>query len=192
MAWVEGRGSPDPLPSTSRIDQVEGDDVEAAGSKRERLDIYFHFPDGIPTLNVNLTPLSPPRPIATAAVLSIGEKKPMSTATITVDTTDGIASLSFEDDKGDTNAAAPAGLTAAFSSDNPAALTIANDATNPLQGDITVVGEGVANVGVSLTDANGNSPPLEADGVTPWAAIDPVAVTVDPGAAVGAQLSVTG
>jgi len=112
--------------------------------------------------------------------------------TFTVDTTDGTATLQFVDDKGDTDATAPDGLTAAYSSDNPAAATVTNDTTNPLQGDITVVGEGVANISVALTDANGNSPPLEADGVTPWPTIDPVQVTVDPGAAVGAQLSVTG
>jgi hypothetical protein len=129
---------------------------------------------------------------AVAASMFVKGDPSMSSATFTVDTTDGVANLQFTDDKGDTDAAAPAGLTAAFTSDNPAACTIANDATNPLQGDITVVGEGVANISVALTDANGNSPPLEADGVTPWAAIDPVQVTVDPGAAVGARLSVTG
>jgi hypothetical protein len=129
-------------------------------------------------------------PTATGATLQIKEKPPMSTASLTVDTADATAALSFEDDKGDTNAAAPAGLVALFSSDNEAAFTVANDVDNPLQGDITVVGEGTGNLGCVLTDANGNSPPLEADGVTPWALIDPVAVTVDPGAAVGAQLSV--
>jgi hypothetical protein len=140
---------------------------------------------------VPLPPVQQGNP-ATGAILLVKEATPpMSTATLTVDTTNAVATLQFVDDKGDTNAAPPAGLTASFTSDNPAALTIANDATNPLQGDITVVGEGVANVGVTLTDANGNSPPLEADGTTPWAAIAPVAVTVDPGAAVGAQLSVT-
>ena len=115
----------------------------------------------------------------------------MSAASISVDTTNEIAVLSFVDDKGDTDAVAPAGLTVVFTSDNPAALAVAPDATNPLQGDLTPGVEGVANLSVALTDANGNSPPLEADGVTPWAVPDPVAVTVTPGAATGAVLSVS-
>ena len=113
----------------------------------------------------------------------------MPPVTITVDTTNEVATLEFVDDKGDTNAAAPDGAIVNFTSDNTAALTIETVAANPLQGDISVVGEGVANVGATITDASGN-PLLEADGVTPWPSIETVAVTVDPGAAVGAQLSV--
>lgn len=109
----------------------------------------------------------------------------MSTANLTVDTANAQATLEYVDDKGDTNAVAPAGTVATFTSDNPAALTI--DATS---GAISIVGEGVSNVGVTLADASGN-PLLEADGVTPWTTPDPVAVTVDPGAAVGAQLAVS-
>lgn len=184
-----------------------GDDAEEARPE-QRVNVYHYFPDGIPltivspiTLDVDspitVIPTEPiPAPVgpAVSASLTVKEKEevPPVAVTFTVDTTDGIATLTFDDDKGDTNAAAPAGLVASFTSDNPAALTITNDGTNPLQGDITVVGEGVANVGCTLTDADGNSPPLEADGVTPWPLLASVEVTVDPGAAVGAQLAVTG
>lgn len=125
---------------------------------------------------------------ATKATLTVGET-PMSTATINVDTTNATATVGFVDDHGDTDATAPVGVVATFTSDNPAALTVNNDTANPLQGDLVPVAEGVSNVGVTLANADG-TPLLEADGVTPWAAIDAVAVTVDPGAAVGAQLSV--
>lgn len=112
----------------------------------------------------------------------------MGSTQINVDTVNEQATITFLDDHGDTDAAAPAGVVATFNSDNTDALTIAPDPDNPLVGKITVVGEGVANVSVVLTDAEGH--PLQtADGVQ-WATIEPTAVEVDPGAAVGAQLTV--
>ena len=99
---------------------------------------------------------------------------------ITVDTTNETALVSFVDDKGDATAA-PAGATASFTSDNPAAATVAADATNPLQADISPVGLGVANISVALTGA------LEADGVTPIPDPAAVAVTVSAGPAAGAS-----
>jgi hypothetical protein len=75
------------------------------------------------------------------------------TGQITVDTTNSTVTVAFYDDKGDV-AAAPAGVTVAFTSDNPAVLTVATDANNPLQGDITPVAEGTANISASITGAN--------------------------------------
>lgn len=110
---------------------------------------------------------------------------------ITVDTTNETATVAFVDDKGDTNAAAPVSpdggaIVVTFTSDNEAVLTIATDGTNPLQGDVTAVAEGTANVGATIADDQGN-PVLEPDGVTPFA-VDSVAVTVGPGEAEGAAL----
>lgn len=105
---------------------------------------------------------------------------------ITVDTTNETVLLEWVDDHGDTDAAAPAGAVVAFTSDNEGVVTIASDPTNPLQGDITTVAEGDANIGASITDQAGN-PILEPDGTTPFA-VNPVAVHVSAGAAVGADL----
>jgi hypothetical protein len=135
-----------------------------------------------------LKELSAP-PTGTRAFLNLNTGVIMSAATVTVDTVNAKATVTFVDDKGDVDAAAPAGTVATFTSDNPAVLTVTPDAANPYAADLGIVAEGVSNVGVTLADANGN-PLLEADGTTPWTAIDPVAVTVNPGAAVGAQLSV--
>ena len=111
---------------------------------------------------------------------------------ITVDTTNETVTVEFEDDKGDTNASAPIAasgspLVVTFASDNEAVATVATDGTNPLQGDVTVVGEGSANLSASLAYADG-TPVLEADGVTPFPAPASVAVTVSAGAAVGDAL----
>jgi hypothetical protein len=152
------------------------------GPERPAIEIHVHVHhhfDGKP-LTVLLGEARPP---ATKAVLTVGEAPPMSTATLTVDTVNAQANLAYVDDKGDTNAPKPDVAVATFSSDNEAALTI-----DPTSGAITVVGEGVANVAVRLADASGN-PLVEVDG-TPWQAVLPVAVTVNPGAAVGAQLTV--
>lgn len=112
----------------------------------------------------------------------------MGSTKINVDTVNEQATITFLDDHGDTDALPPAGVVATFNSDNPDALTIAPDPDNPLVGKITVVGEGVANVSVVLTDAEGH--PLQTAGGVEWTTIEPTAVEVDPGAAVGAQLTV--
>lgn len=106
---------------------------------------------------------------------------------ITVDTTNATATVSFVDDKGDTNAPAPAGAVVTFTSDNPAVATIATSAGDALVGDITPVAEGSANIGATIADASGN-PILEPDGVTPFS-VSAAAVTVVAGAAVGAELT---
>jgi hypothetical protein len=119
---------------------------------------------------------------AIKAILTIGERMPGS---ITVDTTNETAVVDFVDDHGNVTSA-PAGAVVTFSSDNTAVATIATDPTNPLQGDVTPVAPGTANIGATIADASGN-PILEPDGVTPFA-VTSVAVTVSPGPAAGADL----
>lgn len=93
---------------------------------------------------------------ATTAILTIGGPMP---STLSVDATDGTATLSYTDDHGDP-ATTPADAAPVFSSDTPAVLTIASDPTNPLVGDITPVAVGTANVSVTGlgTDTLTNSP----------------------------------
>lgn len=108
---------------------------------------------------------------------------------INVDTTNETVTLAFADHAGNP-APEPAGASVTFTSDNEAVLTVATDPTNPLQGDVTPLTVGQANLGASLTGADGN-PLLEADGVTPFPAPDPVLVTVSAGAAESASLSLS-
>jgi hypothetical protein len=124
--------------------------------------------------------------VATRAVLTLKQGDTMSGA-ITVDTTDETVTLAFTDDHGDTDAAAPAGAVVAFTSDNPAVATVAS--TSALVGQITPVAEGTANIGATLTGADGN-PLTEADG-TPFPQPVSVQVTVSAGAAVGDSLSLS-
>lgn len=102
---------------------------------------------------------------------------------ITVDTTNEQASVVFVDDKGDTDAPAPEGAVVTYTSDNEAVATV--DST----GKVTPVAEGTANIGATIADASGN-PIMEPDGTTPFA-VQPVQVTVGPGQAVGAELSLS-
>jgi hypothetical protein len=165
--------------------------------QRIRIDIFHHFPEGIPlsvteAITAQLTVLgqnTPPSPaVATSAVLTLkGAKMP---GQITVDTTNETVTLSFVDDHGDTDAAAPAGAVVVFASDNPAVATVALDASVPFQADVTPVAEGTANISATLTDASGN-PLTEADGSTPFPAPDSVEVTVAPGSAVGDALTLS-
>ena len=116
---------------------------------------------------------------------------------LTVDSTNAVAILSFEDDHGDA-VAPPAGALATATSDNTAVLTVgaavagadANGVAN-IQFPLTEVAEGTANLSVAATDANGN-PLLGPDGVTPIPAPAPVAVTVNPGAPAAEVFTVPG
>lgn len=135
--------------------------------------------------------LGPPSPPAVSATLTVvnnqGEPEPMP-STITVDTVGEAADLQFVDDKGDTDAAPPTGADGnpaviAFVSSDPTVFTV-----DPESGAITVVGEGTADLSVTIDDDTG-APILEADGTTPFAPA-PVSLTVTAGAAVGARLSV--
>jgi hypothetical protein len=149
--------------------------------QRIRIDHYVYFPEGLP-LSGNLTiTLVQPAPVPsqpTHATLTVkGSQMP---GQITVDTTNETATIDFVDDHGDV-AAAPAGAVVAFTSDNPAVATIAADSANPLQGDVTPVSVGTANLSATITGA------FEPDGVTPFT-VASVAVTVSAGAAAGADL----
>lgn len=103
--------------------------------------------------------------------------------TITVDTTNETATLTFVDDKGN-ETPAPAGATVTFASSDPNVATVASDPANPTVGAITPVGVGSADISVTVDGA------MEADGVTPIPSPDAVTLTVDPGAAAGERLSV--
>lgn len=104
--------------------------------------------------------------------------------TINVDTTNETVSLDFTDDKGN-KTDAPAGATIAFTTSDATIATIAVDAANPLQGDITPAGA-PGNVQIGAT-SNGTA--LEADGTTAIPDPDSVTLTVDPGAAAGERLT---
>jgi hypothetical protein len=137
--------------------------------------------------------LPPKRPRATWAFLVVtpAKKGPPMPGQITVDTTNETATIEFVDDKGDTNAAAPSNasgnVVATFTSDNESVATVAADASNPYQADITPVAEGTANIGATLAYPDGSAV-FEADGVTPFPDPASVEVTVGPGAAVGDAL----
>lgn len=98
---------------------------------------------------------------------------------VTVDTTNETVTLTFYDDKGNVTDA-PAGVSVTFTSDNAAVATVASDANNPLQGDITMVAPGTANIGASISGAT------EPDG-NPFT-VSPVLITVSPGPAATAGL----
>jgi hypothetical protein len=158
---------------TEELDQLGKFGWEVCGLSTERVilkrPLYYQLP-------------------ATSAVLRIGGTMP---GQITVDTTNETVTLEWVDDKGDTNAVAPTSpdgspVVVTFTSDNDAVATVVADASSPLQGDITPVAEGSANIGATIADDQGN-PVLEPDGVTPFS-VASVAVTVGPGAAVGAAL----
>lgn len=72
----------------------------------------------------------------------------MATGTLSIDATDGTATLAYTDDKGDPTPA-PADSAPVFSSDTVTVATVASDATNPFQGDITPVALGSANISVT-------------------------------------------
>lgn len=125
----------------------------------------------------------PPKPIssATHAVLTI--QGATMASDISVDSATATVTLSFVDARGNA-AAAPAGATVAYAGDNDAVATV--DAAS---GKITPVAVGTFDASATVTNADG-TPTLEPDGVTPFAPA-PVSVTVDPGAAASAVLTVT-
>src|ERR1035437_5034317 len=135
--------------------------------------VHLHIDNKVP---IPIRLIEQPAP-HTAFLLPIGDSS--MPGVITVDTTNETVVVGFLDDKGNTTAA-PAGATVSFTSDNPAVVTVAADATDPLKGDVTVVAEGTANISAALTGA------LEADGVTPIANPATVAITVGPGLAFSA------
>jgi hypothetical protein len=147
-----------------------------------RVDVYHHWPTD-PLLVTLVQPAPAPDAATRAILITKGSAMP---GTITVDTTDETATLAWVDDKGDVTTG-PAGVVVTFTSDTPTVATVAADATNPLQGDVTPVGIGTASIGATMANADG-SPVMEADGVTPFPAVGSVTVTVTAGAAAGAAL----
>jgi hypothetical protein len=116
---------------------------------------------------------------------------------LTVDSTNAVAILSFEDDHGDA-VAPPAGALAVATSADTAVLTVgasvagvdANGVAN-IQFPLTEVAQGTSSLSVAATDASGN-PLLGPDGVTPIPAPAPVDVTVNPGAPAAEVFTVPG
>lgn len=102
--------------------------------------------------------------------------------TVSVDTTNETATVQFVDDHNDATAP-PAGATVSFASSDPNVATVAPSQTDSFTGQISPVSTGTTKISVALTNA------MEADGITPIPAPDPVTLTVDPGAAAGARLS---
>lgn len=118
----------------------------------------------------------PPGPAVAARIIIKGDSN---MAGINVDTTTGVASLEFEDDKGDTDAAQPEDSAVAWSSDNTSVLAV-----DPTSGALTPGVEGTANLTAVVNGADGS--PLA--GFTQPTAM---AVTVDAGAAITAVEEVT-
>ena len=95
---------------------------------------------------------------------------------ITIDTVGETATVTFDDDHGNPTSA-PTGAVASFVSSDTAVATVAVDAANPLECDITPVGLGTSDISVSF-----NGTALKADG-SPISDPSPVTVTVSAGAA---------
>lgn len=147
--------------------------------RREEMHIYLH----LDPVSVVLQPARPPG-AAVAAILTIGGQLSTSTPQqLSIDDTTGTAQLNWVDDKGDTDAAAPAGAQVTYSVDDAAVATV-----DPQTGVITPVAEGSANLWVAIVGADGN-PLMEADGTTPFSA-PAVPFQVVAGAAVGAELAI--
>ena len=157
-------------------------DSGAVRMKHEmEIHVHLHF-DSPVTINV-VHPQPPPRR-AVKATLHTEELNGMA-GVITVDT-GGKVKLTFDDDKGDTDALAPDGAVITYTSDNEAVATVSSDPVNPLEGDVSGVTEGSANIGATITNPDGSSV-LEPDGITPFT-VASVSVTVGAGLAVSATL----
>lgn len=134
----------------------------------------------------NPTPPPPPPITATTAVLTLIGDNGMSV--LTVDTTTGALKTTFDDDKGDTDAAAPTGSVSTFSvGPDPAKPGVIPATTvDSASGAIVVGPEGDS--GVFIDSLNGTA--LKADG-TAIADPAPLAFTIQAGAAVAASLTET-
>lgn len=141
------------------------------------INVNLHFD----RLQVSITPPRLPGQPVTAFLTIGGNLMP---ASLSVDDTTGKVLLTWVDDKGDTDAAAPPNARIQFGCDNPAVATVDADS-----GAILPTAEGSANATVEITDSTTGGPLLEPDGVTPFAPAS-VSFSVVPGAAVGVALSV--
>ena len=70
-------------------------------------------------------------------------------AGLSIDATDGTATLDYEDDHNDPNAPTPADAALVATSSDETVVTVAQDATNPLQFDLTPVAVGDFTITVS-------------------------------------------
>lgn len=155
---------------------------------------YFHWPDE------PLRVMSIPYPRSAAALTMTVTKEPKVGATFTVDTTDGVASLQFDDDHGDPLAGPNDSVTGApiapvVSTDNADVLTAAASVAGATPGAwtaaLTPVAMGTANVILApLTNSDG-SPALDSAG-NPFSEAAPIEVTVNAGPVSGLEMSVTG
>jgi len=141
------------------------------------------------TININLK--WPPGPLhividqpnkAVRAAIKVTEEVPP-VAQITVDDVNKKVTVTFDDDHLDT-VSAPTGAVATFGSDNGAVCTVAADPADPISGDLTPVSAGDTNLSCAF-----NGTALKADGST-IADPPPVVLTVGPGPAASASLSV--
>ena len=126
---------------------------------------------------------------ATHAIIQLTTRGPSMPSTITVDDANKKIALQFDDDKGDTDAAAPANAVGVVTVDNPAVLPLTADASNPFAWDIAGQTEGTATVTVTVNDATTGAPLqiVDATGATvPFGQPAPLAVTVGAGGAVSA------
>jgi hypothetical protein len=158
--------------------------VDVRETVKEQVDVHLHL-DGPITVNVNVNiNMGPagPGPASKATLTLGGSNMP---GQITVDTQNETATVGFVDDKND-DTSAPDGTEVTFTSSDDTIATVAPDSSNPLQGDITPVGVGTVQIGATF-----NGTALESDGATPIADPDAVSVEIDPGAAVGARISLS-
>lgn len=151
--------------------------------ERVHVHVYLEYP-----VTVNLF-TNPPKRAPGPAVMAmmtiggsiVGTSAP-GTVQVTVDETNKKADLMWVDDRGNTDAAAPANAQVAFDSDDPAVATV--DATS---GQITPVAEGTFNLNASVIDTSTGAQ-LELNG-TP-VSVSPAQIQVVAGAAVGAELGI--
>ena len=105
----------------------------------------------------------------------------MAGPSISIDDTTGAASVTWEDDHGDTDAAAPLGndglpVVVTFGTDNAGVATIT------AAGALTPVAEGSANVTVAVTNATDGTPANFADGQPITATPAPFSIVAGPAA----------
>lgn len=146
-------------------------------SFRLELHVHHHFDEP-------LTVYTAPSLVAQNARIKLGVDEDM--ATITVDETGEVARVEFTDQK-DNLTSAPVGAVATFTSSDTSVLTVDNSIDNMLA-KLIPQDDGTADISVTLAGADGS--PLKRGDGSEFAAIDPVTVTVTPGEAVGARLSV--
>lgn len=181
-----------------RIDRHLGV-FERIATALETLAAQPGFPSPLHVI-IDPTPTPTPGP-AVHATFAVGGPQTMSNNTFTVDAVNEQLVGTFTDDRGDSTSP-PAGVMATATFDNPllsaGASSVAAGSNSPWNDTLNipltvaagsaVTGPTVVNATSALTGPAG-APLFEADGVTPFPQPAPVAITVDPGAAVGVRFS---